>query len=283
MHLSYCTFHDFRCQVACRLACAFLVVCIAGCSRDRSVELTLDFSRAPQWRYALEASVHGTIATAQARRAFMSAAQCTLLCTVDAKNVALLHVTVPYARFSSNMLDDAELENLMEQAREVRIACNLRDGMIAPEDSAALPLIQIGEWDVFKDLATTIPALPKIAVKPGATWDREKAVPIDTRHGTAMGHLLQSFRLDSIALPASGKRVAHVGWSFTYLVDLRRDRDANGFLDSMPSKGNGTGGALINLDDKTLETASMSFSVASPKDGTFGISWDENISLNLVR
>jgi hypothetical protein len=169
----------------------------------------------------------------------------------------------------------------MLQSREVRLACNLQDGMIAPEDSTALPLIRIGEWDVFKDLAKTIPALPKIAVKPGATWDREKAVPIDTRYGSAMGHLLQSFRLDSIALPASGKRLAHVGWTFTYLVEVR-DRDSNGFLDSMPSKGNGTGRALINLNDKTLETASMSFSVAAPAEGTYRISWNEDISMRRV-
>ena len=169
----------------------------------------------------------------------------------------------------------------MAQSREVRLACNLRDGMVAPEDSSALPLIRIGEWDIFKDLAKTIPALPKIAVGPGATWDREKAIPIDTRHGSATGHLLQSFRLDSIALAASGKRIAHVGWTFTYLVEVH-DRGANGFLDSLPSKGNGTGVALINVDDKTLETASMSFSVAAPPEGAYRISWDEDILMRRV-
>jgi hypothetical protein len=281
MLLPYCTFHDFRCQVSCRLTLAFLIVLIAGCSHDRNVELSLDFSRAPQWRYALDASVRGTIETAHVPRAFTSTAQCTLRCLVDAKNVALLHVSVPYAHFTSNILNDAELENLMSQSREVRLACNLRDGMIAPEDTSSLPMIRIGEWDIFKDLAKTIPALPKTAVKPGATWDREKAIPIDTRYGPAVGHLLQSFRLDSIALPASGTRVAHVGWTFTYLVEVR-NRDANGILDSMPSKGNGTGVALINLDDKTLETASMSFSIAAPTEGTYRISWDETISMRRV-
>jgi hypothetical protein len=254
-----------------------MIAFLVGCSPDRAVELTIDFSRTPQCRYALDASVRGTIMTARDHRVFTSAAQCTLLGSTDAKDVALLHVSVPYAHFSSTILNDAELQNLMSQSREVRLACNLRDGMIASEDSTALPLIRIGEWDIFKDLAKTIPALPKIAVEPGATWDREKAIPIDTRYGSAIGHLFQSFHLDSIPEGVT----AVVRWGFTYRLELR-DHDAAALLDSMPSQGTGAGMARINVNDKSLESASIDFSVPDAGKGMFRISWDEKISLRRV-
>jgi hypothetical protein len=259
-----------------------LLIYAAGCSRNASVDLTIDFSKAPAWRYTLDARVSGTIAGADTQRAFASAAACTLRGTVDAKNSSLLHVSVPSARFTSNVLSDAELENLMSQSREVHLACNLRDGTIAPDDSGAMPLIRIGEWDIFKDLVKTIPALPKIKVAPGATWDREKEIPLATRRGDGTGHLMQSFRLDSIMTDAGGKTVARIRWNFTYQVELR-DRDTAGLLDRIPSKGSGTGRARINVSDKTLEHASISFIVPQASEGTYRISWKEDISLNLVR
>ncbi len=219
------------------------------------------------------------------RRSFESAAQCTLSGTTDATNSALLHVSVPYATFSSNVLGPAEIDNLTSQAREVRLGFNARDGSIAPEDSAAMPIIRIGEWDLFKDLAKVIPAMPKIRVRAGDSWERERTLSLDTRHGDVIGHLVQSFSLDSILTGQGGKTSALVRWNFVYRLQRpggAGDREAAGLLDRMPPQGAGAGQALINVDDRTLERASMSFSAPASGGGKYLVSWKENISLHRV-
>jgi len=269
------------------LAAAILLVLCVGCSRTGSFDLTLDFSKVAAVRYSLDATVHGSITAEGATRPFESGARCTLLCAAGpagARNKGLLQCTVPSARFSSTILDSAELENLGVQSREVKLTFDTRDARIAVDDTASLPLIRIGEWDVFKDLAATIPALPKIRVAPGATWDRERAIPLDIRQGVAVGHLAQSFRLDSVSQGikgAQGARIAMVSWNFTYRIEIR-DRDTSASLSRMPSSGKGTGIARIDVDRRTLESASMRFSVAAPQAGAYRISWDEDIALKLA-
>jgi hypothetical protein len=280
-YLSYCTFHRIRCQVACLTAAAFVIVFCLACSRDDSVKLSLDFSKAKEWRFCLDGRIVGTVGAEGSQRGFESAVRCTLLAAVDPKNSAVLHVSVASATFTSDILSDAELENLMAQSRDARVRCDLAGGSVAPDDTAALPLVRIGEWDVFKDLAKTIPALPKIPVRPGATWDRERAIPLDIRQGRATGHLIQSFCLDSVSA-AGNRRTAYVRWDFTYRLELR-EADMTGLLKRMPGQGKGTGFARINVDEGTLESASMSFSVSDAAEGKFRMSWKEEISLNLIR
>jgi hypothetical protein len=268
--------------VACLALAAFVIVSFLGCSRDDSVKLSLDFSKAKEWRFCLDGRVFGTIGADGSQRRFESAAQCTLVAAVDAKNGAVLHVSVSSAAFTSDILGDAELENLMAQSRDVRVRCDLGSGSIAPDDTAAMPLVRIGEWDVFKDLAKTIPSLPKIPIKPGSTWDREKAIPLDIRQGRATGHLIQSFCLDSVSASGTGrKRTAYVRWDFTYRLELH-DSDTAGLLKRMPGGGKGTGSARINVDEGTLESACMSFAVSDAAEGKFRISWKEDISLQLI-
>jgi hypothetical protein len=269
--------------VACLTAAAFVIVFCPACSRNDSVKLSLDFSKAKEWRFCLDGRINGTVGAEGSRRHFESAARCTLLATVDPKNSAVLHVSVASAAFTSDILGDAELENLMAQSRDARVRCDLAGGSVAPDDTAALPLVRIGEWDVFKDLAKTIPALPKIPVRPGATWDRERAIPLDIRQGNATGHLIQSFCLDSVSAAGNaGTRTAYVRWDFTYRLELH-EADRAGLLKRMPGLGKGTGFARINIDEGTLESACMSFSVSDAAEGKFRMSWKEEISLNLIR
>jgi hypothetical protein len=260
---------------------AFLALS-AGCGNSNSVKLSLDFSKKPEWRYALSAAVSGTISSADTQRTFSSAAQCTLSGKPDAKNPAVLHASVVSVAVTSNILGDAEITNLKEQAKAARLSCALADGAILPEDSSAMPVVKIGEWDLYKDLATTVPALPKIAVRPGAVWERERSLPLDTKQGSAVGHLLQSFCMDSSRKNASGADIASLSWKFVYRVELR-ERDTLGLYAGVPTAGSGTGSAIVNVTAKTLERASVHFAVPAASQGKFRISWNEDITLDLVK
>lgn len=266
----------------------FVLLFCGMCSHDASVRLSLEFSTAQTWRYAVDARVSGTVGAQTTGRTFESAVQCTLLGAPDLKKNTLLHVTVtPQPHFSSNILNEVELENLVSQAREIRLSCNPGDGMIVPDDTSEMPMIRIGEWDVFQDIVKTLPSLPKIRVKPGATWDREKTIPLSTRHGDAAGHLIQSFCLDSVYPGPAGKKNASISWKFSYRLELRgadnpATAEGSGIIARMPQKGSGTGHALINISDKALENASMSFSVPLSSEGSYRISWNETISLRRI-
>jgi hypothetical protein len=261
-----------------------LVTCAAlcGCTDRASVRLSLDFSKQSAWRYTLDAVVNGSIASQDTQRTFTSAAHCTLNGTADPSDPKLLHAAVSSVSISSNILGEAEVQNLTEQAKGVRLTCALNDGLIIPEDSSALPLVRIGEWDLFKDLAKTVPALPKIKVRVGSAWDREKTIPLETKYGSATGHLLQSFSLDSLYTNNRSMSLALLRWKFSYQVEFK-NLDTAGLPGSMPSKGSGTGNAVINVTEKTLEHASVNFVVPAPDKGEFRISWREDIELKLVK
>jgi hypothetical protein len=142
--------------------------------------------------------------------------------------------------------------------------------------------VRIGEWDLFKDLAKTVPALPKIKVRVGSAWDREKTIPLETKYGSATGHLLQSFSLDSLYTNNRSMSLALLRWKFSYQVEFK-NLDTAGLPGSMPSKGSGTGNAVINVTEKTLESASVNFIVPAADKGDFRISWREDIELKLVK
>ncbi|HMD67232.1 MAG TPA: hypothetical protein VKF42_00035 [Chitinivibrionales bacterium] len=262
-----------------------LAACLAlvsGCGNSNGVKLSLDFSKKPDWRYALSATVSGIISSADTQRTFSSAAQCTLSGKPDAKNPALLHASVVSVAVTSNILGDEEIRNLKEQAKTMRLSCALGDGAILPEDSSSVPVVKIGEWDLYKDLASTVPALPKIAVRPGAVWERERSLPLDTKQGSAVGHLFQSFCMDSLRKDKSGAEIASLSWKFVYRVEFR-ERDTLGLYAGVPTAGSGTGSAIVNVTAKTLEAASVHLAVPAAPQGKFRISWNENITLELVK
>jgi hypothetical protein len=74
-------------------------------------------------------------------------------------------------------------------------------------------------------------------------------------------------------------RMALVSWRFTYGVEVKSDDTAGRLGGDLPSKGSGHGSALVNLSDKTLERASIHFSVPSTRQGKISISWKEDIEL----
>lgn len=259
-----------------------ILVLISGCGNSSSVKLSLDFSKKPDWRYALSATVSGAISSADTQRTFSSAAQCTLSGKPDVKNPALLHASVVSVAVASNILGDDEIRNLTEQAKAMRLSCALADGAILPEDSSTVPVVKIGEWDLYKDLASTVPALPKIAVRSGAVWERERSLPLDTKQGNAVGHLFQSFCMDSLRKNKSGDDIASLSWKFVYRVELR-ERDTLGLYAGVPTAGSGAGSAIVNVTAKTLERASVHLAVPAAPQGRFRISWNEDITLEMVK
>jgi hypothetical protein len=253
-----------------------------GCGDPGNVKLSVDFSKRAEWRYAMAATISGSIASADTQLSFASAAQCSLSGKPDLKNSSVLHASVAAVSISSNILGNAEMQNLKDQAKTVRLACALADGTIMPEDSSSIPVVRIGEWDLYKDLAKTIPSLPKIAIRPGFVWERQADLPLDTKQGNAVGHLFQSFSLDSVRGKSSDAQTAFLSWRFTYRVEFK-DHTAAGMYASVPTAGTGRGQAIVDVTNKMLLSASVHFDVPATTQGMFRISWKEDITLDLMK
>ena len=257
-----------------------LAALLAGafCGNREPVRLTVDFSSQREWRYTLSVDMRGDIATADARRGFSSNARCCLLGRPVAGEPATLHISACSVSIAAPLLSDAEKTNLARQCNEAKFTVDVGRGTIMPDDPDDMPLVKIGEWDLYKDVGKVLPALPQGRVRKGYSWEREKLMPLETKRGGAVGHLLQSFTLDSIFIDRQARRAAMVSWRFTYGVEVK-SADASGRLSDVPTKGSGQGSALLNISDKTLEKASIHFSVPSTREGKITISWKENIEL----
>jgi hypothetical protein len=253
-----------------------------SCSKNKGVVLTVDFSSSPQWNYTMDSRVWGTISTADTQKNFESHAVCTLSGSPDIKNRALLHATIHGITITSTILGEAEIQNLCMQAKNTKFTCNLAEGLVLPDDSSSLPGVHIGEWDLFKALAKTIPSLPKIRIQPKSSWDRERIIPLSTKYGPVQADLVQSFSLDTLYESLDKKLHARVIWHFSYQIDSHQSRN-NGVLAKIPSKGTGSGMAILNLHDKTMEFASIDFRVPLATEGPYRIAWNESIALTLQK
>ncbi len=170
-----------------------------SCSGPGSVELEVDFSSRPQWHYVVEVETNGSIHQAEERRNFASTAHCDLRGQAAPDDPSDLTLVLADVHIVSDMLDSAETHNLRRQFEGTRMTFSCEDGTISLRDTSTLPRIQIGEWDLFRTFARVIPALPGSKVRPGSTWGRERQIPLKTTHGDALGHLFQSFLLDSLS------------------------------------------------------------------------------------
>lgn len=258
--------------------CGLVLSIAVFCGKQEQVRLIVDFSSQREWRYTLTVDLRGVIAAPDTQRDFSTNAQCCLLGTPVAGQAAMLHVRACSVSVAAPLLSDAEKINLIRQCNDAQFTVNVGKGTIMPDDPADMPLIKIGEWDLYKDVAKVLPALPQGRVRKGFSWDREKQIPLETKQGSAMGHLFQSFTLDSVFTDRRASRMALVSWRFTYGVEVK-SADTAGRLGDVPSKGSGQGAALLNISDKTLEKASIHFSVPSTRQGKISISWKEDIEL----
>jgi hypothetical protein len=261
-------------NVACGLALSSFIFC----GKRESIVLNVDFTSQREWRYRLAVDLKGTIAAPDTQRGFSSNARCILLGVPVAGRSAMLKVRACSVDIAMPLLSDAEKNNLIRQCNNTQFAVNLSDGAITPDDPADMPLVKIGEWDLYKDMAKVLPALPQGRVRKGFSWDREKQIPLETKLGRGVGHLFQSFTLDSLFIDQQAARMALVTWRFTYGVEVK-STDTVARLGDVPSRGSGQGSALLNIGDKTLEKAAIHFSVPSTRQGKIKISWEEDIEL----
>jgi len=252
------------------------------CSSNDTVKLSIDFSTQNKWYYAINVEINGYVKMHDTSYSIKNNAVCTLVAMPDSFKKDIVHMKAEYVSFYSNFLSENEISNLIQQAQEAKFTCSFKNGIFLKEDSSFLPVVQIGEWDIFKDIIKTIPTLPESKVKKGTSWYREKEFPLDTKHGTATAYLMQWFWLDSIYVNKDSKKFGIIKWKFAYNVNTKAD-SISSLLKNMPFKGEGVERALINVSKKRLESASIKFNILENPKSVFKASYQENLTLSLVK
>jgi hypothetical protein len=257
---------------------AVSLLCFA-CARDRAARIQVDFSSRQQWVYSFEANVKGEMASGDSLKQFFNSAQCLLHGSSTGTDHASLKLAVSDLVVFSNVLSDVETDNLKQQVSRLTLILSCSDGSLAPADSTVLPTVSLSGWDLYRTLARTIPSLPDGVVRRGYHWDREKQVPLQTTFGVAIGHLYQSFSVDSV-VGSDKERMAYISWQFTYRIEAPAS-DSTAVLNLMPLSGKGQGRAAFNVAGRYLKSAAEEFTVPRPVASPVKLSWTESVGLSL--
>lgn len=257
---------------------AALVLFLGGCSSEDGVRVGVDFSRSPRWEYLFDVEVGGRFVDHDSTRTFSNGAVCRLLGTPRKGEPSALDLRISKVVIKSTILDSGECRNLTHQFENASLEIELDFGTVTVMDSVDVPVVRIGEWDLFRTFVRVVPSLPGRRMKLGETWEREKAIPLATTMGRAIGHLYQTFALDSMGTGVN-RDCAYVSWKFTYRIEPL-EKDSAGAFSVLPLLGTGTGLAVFNVSHKYLASAKVHFKVPRPHEG-LDISWEETVSLRL--
>ncbi|MBD3345603.1 MAG: hypothetical protein GF401_11125 [Chitinivibrionales bacterium] len=262
-------------------AILIVLVSIIACNREPTVNLSVDFSSQPMWRYNAKVLVSGSMTTLDTSTNYSGMANLVLLGKSYKKAPAKLQLTIPSVRISTDFMDDAEKENLKKQLEQLQLDISMDEGTVDLSDTADLPTLITGSWGLDKSLAKVLPVLPDIPVTRGSKWERNKQTSIRTSHGDAVAHLFQAFIVDSI-YHKNQKTMASISWDLSYKIELENP-DTTGLLVQLPDGGEGSGHAVINTTDNSVDFARIEFAVKSKENRGIRIGWKEIVELSLAQ
>lgn len=264
--------------------CIVFCLVFPACQRTERITLAIDFSKASQWRYMLGIDITGNLQAGDSSHDFSSSLRTYLTGEVSPHDSNSIHFKTSQTIITSNFLNEQDRLNLTRQLENNTLYFSSRDGAFDAADTSVQPFINIGGWNLFRSFARVVPLLPENTVHVGSTWDRERTFPLETDHGDAVGWLYQSFTLDSID-QVDSLRCAFISWTFSYRIQPDKS-DTSTMLDSLPLKGSGNGGALIDCTSKVLIKANALFDVppvtALPSSAELKASWRESVHLEMV-
>ncbi len=262
----------------------FLIGVLAGifysCHQDESVSLAVDFSLRDRWVYTFDVDVGGAFSRKDSLTHMATTIRSNLVGFSSNKNEYLV-VRAENISIASNVLDSAEMNDIREMVRDAEYTVALKEGFPLSYDSAIVSLAGFGEWDLYRQLLKVLPSLPQKSVKPGFNWERAWQFPLRTSQGEASCEVYQSFTFDSLQAAPGKNRHACISWIFRYAVDPSLFADSS-LIEQLPLSGNGKGTAVIDITEKALLKADMSFATPVCTLADLTVQWEEKACLELA-
>lgn len=259
---------------------SFFCISFCSCQRD-GIRLAIDSSKSASWRYLLGVDISGKNPANDSAQQFNSSLRTFLQGQLSPSSDKIKFI-VTGTRITTNFLGDAQRVNLENQFEKMSLAFSPLEGSLSAPDSQIVPIIDVQGWDLFKNFVKVFPVFPQKTVRQGDTWERERTFPVESNHGDAIGHLYQSFSLDSVRLLDNERHFAYISWRFSYQVETL-EKGAFSKLPMFPLQGDGAAEAVLNLNQGVVESAHAEFEASRDKKELSQINWHEEIHIELVK
>jgi hypothetical protein len=240
------------------------------------VDIELDFSTRSSFCYEMWVDVEGSVGPG-ADNGFRNSAH-GAVCLRPVGEDGTLSARMGSLDVVSDLLDTTQLLDIRRRLQADSLRVRWAEGSLAPVGSAIPVSVAVGEWDLYHVVARAVPSLPSGAVEPGATWERQRRVPLAASFGNAVRHIYRAFTLDSV-VRSDGSRHAHVSWRLSQGIELE-DETRSAVPGGIPMRGKGRGGAVIDLDAGALLSAWTAFDAAGGQDSA-AVRWTERVEVRL--
>lgn len=256
-----------------------LCLLLFACSGDQVVSISWDTLLRDGQAYELSVVVKGNVGMEESERAFSGTLDGKLLIerTGNSKQVSF-GITQP--ELETNYLDTPALRHSQMLLEKQSVVFRIENGDLLLPDAMGEYLPMPSQWDIVRNLSRVVPSFPQSPSRVGTVWDRQRTIPLATRSGDVLGHLFQSFSLDSVT-ETEQESVAWVSWKYTYKVESLKE-DSLVVLDKLPQGGKGTVVARVNLERNILEFARSDFQTVHKDPQGVEMALNESVVLQLA-
>jgi hypothetical protein len=236
------------------------------------VMLKADYGVKQQWTYAVSYTSQANFRQKSTNTAKSTGIQCLLIATKkDAKKLAVKADSV-------SIKSDIYKEDLQKEIKEKLIkadySLSLSNGFPSIDTSKEIPASNYLEWDLYRQLAKLLPALPAKPVKQGFSWERTDIFPMNTPRGKVSCEVYRNYTFNVLAGDS-----AMISWKFRYAGSGKPDSSA---LNNVPVFGTGNGTAVLDVRNGCILNAEMNFTTPVAMVGDVSVVWHENAVIRLV-
>ena len=253
-----------------------LILALSGCGPRERALIEIDFADAAEWRYLFGVDIYGEPFGTDSGRNFAGSLR-AYLCGLPSEAGGTLRAGLEDVIFIATFLPEEERGEIERRLSALQVTAS-EEGIVL-SDTAGMPGVLSGAWDILRSPARVIPALPNTEMTVGSSWEREQRFPITIPQGEADGLLYQLYTLDSLFKTPMGVPVATISWVFTYRVAMLEEGASAGQR-KHPLAGSGRGTALLDLSRKKLLKSNATFQVTH--SGITGMDINEIVHFEMM-
>ena len=241
-------------------------------TKEKTVLLKIDYKGKQTCVYSVEYSSRGIFKQKDSTSIKSTSVRGVLSFTNKQKN---LSVKVDSISISSDMLKEEQRKEIAQKLIKPEYSLSLSLGFPSIDSEAIMPIEQYMEWDLIRQLAKLLPALPDKPIRSGFKWERTVTLPLQTARGKTPCEIYRAYTLNTV----QGDR-AMISWKLTYTAS-KKAVDSTDVLRHIPVAGKGAGSAILDLRNRNIVSAEMDFTTPLGTVGEISVTWSEKASLKL--
>jgi hypothetical protein len=236
------------------------------------VMLKADYGAQKQWTYSVSYTSQGNFRQKSTNTAKSTEIQCILVAAK--KDAKRLGIKADSVSIKSDIYKEDLQKEIKEKLLKADYALSLSNGFPSIDTSLEIPASSVLEWDLYRQMAKLLPALPAKPVKPGFSWERTDAFPMNTPRGKVLCEVYRNYTFGVLAGDS-----AMISWKFRYSGTGKPDSSA---LNEVPVFGTGNGTAVLDIKRGCILNAEMNFTTPVAMVGDVSIVWHEKAEMKLV-